>query len=136
MHNLVVYQNSVVIKIQTQVMKVRLLLLLSSLCQYKLMRLFTKAYYNLYMSTGNCTNNCDGQYAFGVLQGFYCWCSNIQPADVLDTSQCSDKCPGYGKETCGNVQSKLFNYFSLGPTPTATEGPITSSTSSSVSFLI
>lgn len=88
------------------------------------------------MSNGFCQDHCQGSYVFAIIQGQNCWCSNEQPANTVSNSQCSDQCPGYPSETCGNVDQGLFAYFNLGGNPTGTYGgssPSSSASSSSVS---
>lgn len=90
------------------------------------------------MSTGLCGDHCQGSYAFAVVQGNACWCSNYVPVDQEDTYSCSSGCPGITSEWCGNTESGLYGYFALpGGKPLGTSGSGSSnnapSTSSSVS---
>ena len=89
------------------------------------------------MSTGLCSDTCSGAFAFAVVQGSNCWCSNYAPADQQDTSQCDEPCPGISTELCGNQGLNLFGYFQLpGGRPLGTSGyvpqPSSTSTSSSI----
>ncbi|KAI1617593.1 cell wall integrity and stress response component [Exophiala viscosa] len=98
------------------------------------------SYYSLYMSNGLCQDHCQGSYAFAVIEGYYCWCSNYIPADQESTYNCDQQCPGYGSEWCGNTDAGLYAYFLLSAgTPLGTSGTAASTaaaattTSSSVS---
>lgn len=77
--------------------------------------------YSTWQSNGACTQQCQG-YSFGIVQGNYCWCSNYVPANQLDVSQCSETCPGYPPEYCGNVASNFFGYIYLNKSPAGTAG--------------
>lgn len=66
-----------------------------------------------YMSTGLCSDNCRGAYAFGIVQDQSCWCSNYIPADQVDTMECNSGCPGISTEWCGNVNQGLFAYLAI-----------------------
>ena len=75
------------------------------------------------MSAGFCSDSCQGSFAFAVVQGSDCWCTNVAPASQLDWSQCNDPCPGISTEWCGNEQANLFGYFQLpGGKPLGTSG--------------
>ena len=107
---------------------------------------------NHFNSNGACDNVCSG-FAFAVVQGQSCWCSNYVPADTTSTSECSEACPGYPYENCGSQSAGLFGYVALGkaplgtvgaaaststtptptPTPTSTTTPTTSETVQAVS---
>lgn len=73
----------------------------------------SNADYSLYMSNGLCQNHCQGSYAFAVLQGSYCWCSNYIPGDQESTYNCNQQCPGYGSEWCGSTDAGLYGYYLL-----------------------
>ncbi|KAF2675481.1 hypothetical protein BT63DRAFT_450468 [Microthyrium microscopicum] len=76
----------------------------------------------IYESLGNCMTKCKDKFAYGVVLGEDCWCSNYAPADQQSVSLCSDKCLGYPFEDCGNAGSKLYGYIALGITPSGTQG--------------
>ena len=91
-----------------------------------------------FQSTGLCGDRCTGSYAFAVIQGNRCWCSNYVPADQVDTSDCNQGCPGISTEWCGNTDEGLYGYFQLPlGNPIGTSGgsssPTATRTSSSVS---
>ncbi|EPQ66473.1 Bgt-2867 [Blumeria graminis f. sp. tritici] len=65
---------------------------------------------SVYQSNGLCTNFCQKDYAFAVLQNQDCWCSNFIPATTTDG--CTVNCPGYPFEQCGGVG--LYGYIALG----------------------
>ncbi|KAF8540125.1 hypothetical protein BDD12DRAFT_45358 [Trichophaea hybrida] len=74
-----------------------------------------------YQSNGLCYDTCNaGSYAFAILQGQDCWCSNYVPA--TDASGCNDPCPGYPSDTCGNMQKNLYGYMALPNKPSGTKG--------------
>jgi cell wall integrity and stress response component len=81
---------------------------------------------NNYQSNGACSTTCNG-YAFAVVQGKSCWCSNYAPGDTTSTGDCSVACPGYPYESCGNEASGLYGYVALGPSPFGTQGAASSS---------
>ncbi|EXJ79691.1 hypothetical protein A1O3_07972 [Capronia epimyces CBS 606.96] len=70
-------------------------------------------YYNLYQSNGACQVHCQGSYAFAILQGYDCWCSNYVPTEQESTSNCDQQCPGYGSEWCGSTEAGLYGYYLL-----------------------
>lgn len=73
-----------------------------------------------YQSNGACTQTCKG-YAFAVVQGKSCWCSNFAPADTTSTTSCNAPCPGFPYDQCGDQSAGLYGYISLG-TPSGTVG--------------
>ncbi|KAE8349967.1 hypothetical protein BDV28DRAFT_50411 [Aspergillus coremiiformis] len=80
---------------------------------------------SVYQSNGLCTDHCNSDYAFGILQGKSCWCSNIAPnkATNLGTSKCDTGCPGYPDDSCGSVSDGVFVYLQMNlhsPSGTAT----------------
>ncbi|KAF9891195.1 hypothetical protein FE257_004759 [Aspergillus nanangensis] len=86
-----------------------------------------------FQSNGLCIQQCTSEYAFAVLQGSECWCSNIVPnkATNVDSSKCSETCPGYPDDLCGSTSDGLYGYIRLSghnPSGTAT-APSSSSTS-------
>ncbi|KAF2219052.1 hypothetical protein BDZ85DRAFT_60461 [Elsinoe ampelina] len=85
--------------------------------------------YSIYQSNGLCYDTCKDQYAFAVVQYQNCWCSNFAPADTVDNSECSQACPGYPSELCGNQDSGLFGYIALQRQPSGTAGSSPTQTS-------
>ena len=73
------------------------------------------------MSNGFCTNHCGG-YAFAIVQGKTCSCSNTAPAST-DDGDCSSPCPGYPSDKCGGEGT--FGYIQLGQ-PHGTAGAMNS----------
>lgn len=86
---------------------------------------------NIYQSNGACQTECAANYAFAVVQYQQCWCSNYAPADQLDVSQCSQPCPGYPDESCGDKDNGLYGYIKLNLSPSGTLGSGSSSSSTS-----
>ncbi|OJJ99684.1 hypothetical protein ASPACDRAFT_60518 [Aspergillus aculeatus ATCC 16872] len=89
-----------------------------------------------FQSNGLCEDHCSS-YAFGILQGYDCWCSNIAPnsATNVNNSKCSQDCPGYPDDSCGSTSKGLYAYVEVvgnQPSGTATVSS-TSTTSSSTS---
>ena len=77
-----------------------------------------------WQSNGWCTTKCESS-AYAVILGKSCWCSDYAPGeDQHDTSDCSDNCPGYPSEKCGNVDKKLYIYIKGvgGVEPSGTKG--------------
>lgn len=64
-----------------------------------------------FQSNGHCYNECKDTFAFAIVQGKNCWCSNYAPSDQKDTAKCDTTCPGYGYETCGNSDDNLYGYI-------------------------
>ncbi|KAI1936397.1 Cell wall integrity and stress response component 4 [Ophidiomyces ophidiicola] len=89
-----------------------------------------EAVYSLYQSYGACRDTCVSKYAFGVVQGRYCWCSDAAPGDTTDVKSCNENCPGYPKDKCGSTNNKLFGYIQLDKKPSTTIGGSTTTTSS------
>ncbi|KAK8212392.1 hypothetical protein IWZ01DRAFT_264749 [Phyllosticta capitalensis] len=63
-----------------------------------------------FQSNGHCYNECE-KYAFAIVQGKNCWCSNYAPSAQEDVSKCDTTCPGYGYESCGNSDDNLYGYI-------------------------
>ncbi|KAA8909770.1 hypothetical protein FN846DRAFT_888787 [Sphaerosporella brunnea] len=85
---------------------------------------------SLYQSDGLCYDHC-GDYAFAVVQGSGCWCSNYAPGATTDTGDCNEACPGYPTDTCGNTSNKLYGYMAIvGNQPSGTKDASTVSTTS------
>ncbi|TGO49007.1 hypothetical protein BOTNAR_0448g00010 [Botryotinia narcissicola] len=88
---------------------------------------------SIYQSDGLCHDFCLDEYAFAVVQGSQCWCSNYVPGTTSSTSDCDTPCPGYPDDTCGG--DGLYGYMSLTLAPSGTKGAATtSSTPTSTSF--
>ncbi|KIW71396.1 hypothetical protein PV04_03570 [Phialophora macrospora] len=91
-------------------------------------------FYSLYQSNGLCQGHCQGSYAFAVLQGYYCWCSNYIPAAQQSTYNCDQACPGFGSEWCGSTEDDLYGYYLLSAgVPLGTSGTGSSTPSSTIS---
>lgn len=84
--------------------------------------LTTSPDYSIYQSNGLCFDTCKDQYAFAVVQYQNCWCSNIVPSQQVDVGDCSEQCPGYPDELCGNRGSGLYGYVALSRAPSGTAG--------------
>ncbi|GBF64499.1 hypothetical protein TMEN_7215 [Trichophyton mentagrophytes] len=86
-----------------------------------------------FQSIGACQKTCGDKYAFAVLQGKMCWCTNAAPKDTIPNAKCSQNCPGYPDDKCGNTSEGLFAYIMLDKKPSTTIGNPSSTTTSSVS---
>ena len=75
-----------------------------------------------FQSDGACQQTCLGSYAFAILQGSDCWCSNYIPAETVPPSSCNEQCPGFPNDTCGNSAEGLFGYIALTISPSGTLG--------------
>ncbi|KAJ5672914.1 Carbohydrate-binding WSC subgroup [Penicillium longicatenatum] len=87
-----------------------------------------------YQSNGLCEGTC-ADYAFGILQGKVCWCSNVVPASDTQekATKCDTGCPGYPSDSCGSAAKGVYAYVAIdgnSPTSTASGSDSTSSTSS------
>ncbi|KAG5362392.1 Cell wall integrity and stress response component 4 [Yarrowia sp. C11] len=82
-----------------------------------------------FQSNGACSDTCAG-YAFAILQGQKCWCSNTAPSDTTSVGSCDEDCAGYPSDKCGNMFKGLFGYIQLGQ-PSGTMAASTSSTKAS-----
>ncbi|KAI2469364.1 hypothetical protein F4781DRAFT_394530 [Annulohypoxylon bovei var. microspora] len=91
----------------------------------------TNANSSIYQSDGLCYNFCVDSYAYAVVQDSDCWCSNYTPEEstTVDTTKCSQDCPGFPSDTCGG--DGLYGYISLSKDATGTKGSGSSSSSSS-----
>ncbi|KAH1552145.1 hypothetical protein KXV92_008682 [Aspergillus fumigatus] len=90
---------------------------------------------SIYQSNGLCTDTCNADYAFAILQGKQCWCSNIAPnkATNTDISDCAVGCPGYPTDSCGDASKGLYAYIQMSlhnPSGTAAAPSSTDSTKS------
>ncbi|KAE9983865.1 hypothetical protein BLS_003523 [Venturia inaequalis] len=88
---------------------------------------------SIYQSNGLCHDTCLASYAFAIVQGQNCWCSNYAPAAQGSTSKCNTPCPGFPDELCGNSDQSLYGYISLNVAPSGTLGVASSSTAASSS---
>ncbi|KAI5208623.1 WSC-domain-containing protein [Aureobasidium subglaciale] len=86
---------------------------------------------DIYQSNGACHDTCAASYAFAIVQYQQCWCSNYAPADQLDVSECSQACPGYPAESCGDKDNGLYGYIKLNISPSGTQGAGSSGDSTS-----
>lgn len=68
---------------------------------------------SIYQSDGLCHDNCKGSYAFFIVQGSNCWCSNFIPADQVSTDNCNSQCPGFDSDWCGNPDQGLYGYYQI-----------------------
>lgn len=84
---------------------------------------------DIYQSHGACQKICRDKYAFAIVQGNQCWCSNYAPS--LDNKECTEGCPGYPDEKCGNTKEKAFAYLALTLAPSGTIDATTKATVSS-----
>ena len=78
--------------------------------------------YDIYQSNGACYDQCKSEYAFAIVQYKQCWCSNYIPADQQSIGDCSQECPGYPEELCGNQSGDLYGYVALPNPPSGTMG--------------
>ncbi|KAF2862449.1 hypothetical protein K470DRAFT_212791 [Piedraia hortae CBS 480.64] len=93
---------------------------------------FTPAF-SIYQSNGACISTCQAQYAYAILQWQNCWCSNYAPADQTDLGDCSQNCPGYPSDKCGNKEKGLYGYLKLNKAASGTGGASVSPSSSKAS---
>ncbi|KAF3939996.1 hypothetical protein ABW19_dt0202256 [Dactylella cylindrospora] len=93
------------------------------------------AYNFIWQSDGECYNHCVADYAYAIVQAKNCWCSNYTPTELKDLDDCSDACPGYPDDKCGNLELGYFNYIELpGHSPSSkTDGPASSTSQRSSS---
>jgi hypothetical protein len=77
---------------------------------------------SIYQSNGRCHDKCNPSYAFAIVQGQNCWCSNYIPAVQQSTGKCNSPCPGYPSDLCGNEAQALFGYIALDSKPSGTAG--------------
>jgi WSC domain len=91
--------------------------------------------YNEFQSDGSCQVKCQDSYAFAVLQGANCWCSDYAPSEQKQTNWCNDPCPGYPGDSCGNPSAGLYGYIALTISPSGTIDGASSSTQTSSSII-
>jgi hypothetical protein len=72
-----------------------------------------------YQSNGWCHDHCVEDYAFAIVQGYNCWCSNYAPGVTSSSGDCNTECPGYN-EFCGGTG--YFGYIALNQAPAGTIG--------------
>ena len=72
------------------------------------------------MSNGLCQSICTEGYAYAVIIGQSCYCSDDVPATQVSTDECHDPCPGYPADFCGNATAGYYAYFNLGRAASAT----------------
>jgi hypothetical protein len=94
------------------------------------------AVYNLFNSDGSCTVKCQGSYAFAIVLGSDCWCSNYAPSDQMQTNLCNDPCPGYQTDWCGSTAAGLYGYIALSIAPSGTLDGGSLSSSSTPSSMV
>jgi len=84
---------------------------------------------------GRCFDQCNGGFAFAIVQDNNCWCSDYIPANQVSTGDCNVACPGYPDDLCGNSAEGLYGYVKLSKAAAGTAGasssPATTSSSSS-----
>ncbi|MCJ1228040.1 hypothetical protein MMC12_004700 [Toensbergia leucococca] len=84
-----------------------------------------------YQSNGLCFDTCKAQYAFAIVQGNGCWCSDYIPADTTSTSSCNEDCPGFPSDKCGSPSAGLYGYIALSISPSGTAAGSSSAAASS-----
>jgi cell wall integrity and stress response component len=84
-------------------------------CRKKSLSLTNWAAFWEWQSNGWCHDHCAaaGHYVFAIVQDGNCWCSNLAPSNQQDVDDCSDTCPGFGQENCGNKDHGLFGYIAI-----------------------
>ena len=75
---------------------------------------------NSYQSNGACQDTCKDSYAFAIIEGQNCWCSDYAPGYAVNALRCNDPCSGYPTEWCGSSSSGLYAYFQLSQPPSGT----------------
>ncbi|KAL1889314.1 Cell wall integrity and stress response component 4 [Sporothrix stenoceras] len=75
---------------------------------------------SIYQSDGLCYDFCNDDYAFAVIQGKNCWCSDYTPSksSQVSTSECDLSCAGYPSDVCGG--DGLYGYMALNKSPSGT----------------
>lgn len=75
-----------------------------------------------WQSDGLCHDFCSDGFAFSVVKGDDCWCSDYVPDEStqVDTSECNTQCPGYPDDTCGG--NGLWGYMAQAKDPAGTKG--------------
>ncbi|RAL58844.1 hypothetical protein DID88_009153 [Monilinia fructigena] len=80
---------------------------------------------SIYQSDGLCHDTCVDDYAFAIVQGQDCWCSDYVPGITTSTSDCNNPCPGYPDDTCGGDDT--YGYIALTKSPSGTKGAASAS---------
>ncbi|GAB0140856.1 hypothetical protein EsHS_00001467 [Epichloe bromicola] len=83
---------------------------------------------SIYQSNGLCHDFCNpNAYAYAVIQGENCWCSNYTPdkSTQVSSGRCNKDCPGYPFEKCGGPD--VFAYVVVNGMPSGTKGGSTPS---------
>ena len=75
---------------------------------------------SIFQSNGLCHDFCHSSYAFAVVQGNGCWCSNYVPVSTTSSSGCNKQYPGYPQDLCGG--DGLYGYIALSKLPSGTAG--------------
>jgi cell wall integrity and stress response component len=89
--------------------------------------------YNQFQSDGSCQVKCQDSYAFAILQGANCWCSDYAPSEQKQTNLCNDPCPGFPGDWCGDSSAGLYGYIALSKAPSGTiDGALSSTQASSI----
>lgn len=89
----------------------------------------TSADYSMYQSNGLCQQFCISDYAFAVLQGSDCYCSNYVPGTTVSGDNCNEQCSGYPDDLCGGTG--VYGYIALSLAPSGTRGASSTSNPSS-----
>ncbi|KAF8418931.1 hypothetical protein EV426DRAFT_577208 [Tirmania nivea] len=84
-----------------------------------------------WQTLGLCKDNCV-LYAFGVVKGFECWCSDYAPNPSKARTDCVT-CPQYNLEKCGNSKTGAYGYIDTGTRPKGTADASNSPTSTTTS---
>ncbi|GAD95424.1 ER membrane protein Wsc4, putative [Paecilomyces variotii No. 5] len=66
-----------------------------------------------YQSYGLCYQSCSSKYAYAILQGHDCWCSDFAPSSTTSADDCAETCPGYKSDKCGSVTKGLYVYYQM-----------------------
>lgn len=73
-----------------------------------------------YNTLGYCSTKCqNSSFGYAIVQGHGCWCSNDKPSNQQSPAGCSEACPGYPMQKCGNTAEGLFGYVEVGSSYTA-----------------
>ncbi|EPE02245.1 er membrane protein [Ophiostoma piceae UAMH 11346] len=75
---------------------------------------------SIYQSDGLCYDFCSDDYAYALVSGTECWCSDYTPSKSIqvDTSECNGACAGYPSDWCGG--DGLYAYMALSKSPSGT----------------
>ncbi|KAF8467416.1 hypothetical protein BDZ91DRAFT_146326 [Kalaharituber pfeilii] len=75
--------------------------------------------WNEWQTLGLCHDKCS-KFAFGIVRGYECWCSDYVPHPSQRRDDCNVQCPQYDQEDCGNPQSGSFGYIETNRKPKGT----------------